>query len=239
MSGGHGGFSGGSAFSGHAFSGAHSSAGLGSRSFNRGSSQRGFSQRGSSQRGLTFRNSSRSLNSRRSFNRNGNLRLRTYGLRNNCFGYACRGFGSPWGYAGFYDPYWFWDSGSSYDNNGDQQGENGLANEMNQQGVDEQSQRQQDDQGSYAQSTPPRHQPERTEAAPSTVLVFRDQHKQEVQNYAIVGETLWNFAPQRTEKIPLDNLDIPATTKTNEDRGVDFRVPVTMGRLTLQIQSVD
>ena len=32
------------------------------------------------------------------------------------------------------------------------------------------------------------------------VLVFRDQHKQEVRNYAIVGQTLWNFASQRTRK---------------------------------------
>jgi hypothetical protein len=98
---------------------------------------------------------------------------------------------------------------------------------------------QQGDQGGYARLAPPQHKEERTVAAPPTVLVYRDRHREEVQNYAIVGETLWNFAPQRTEKIPLDDLDIPATTKTNEDRGVDFRVPVTQGRLTLQIQSVD
>ena len=60
---------------------------------------------------------------------------------------------------------------------------------------------------------------------PPTVLVFRDQHQQEVQNYAIVGQTLWNFAPQRTQKIPLSDLDVAATTKANDDRGVDFRVP--------------
>ncbi len=60
---------------------------------------------------------------------------------------------------------------------------------------------------------------------PNTVLVFRDQHKQEVSNYAIVGQTLWNFAPQHTQKIPLADLDLPATTKANEDIGVTFRVP--------------
>jgi hypothetical protein len=59
------------------------------------------------------------------------------------------------------------------------------------------------------------------------VLVFRDQHKQEVHNYAIIGQTLWNFAPQRTEKIPLSDLDLPATTKANDDRGLTFRVPGT------------
>ncbi len=40
----------------------------------------------------------------------------------------------------------------------------------------------------------PRTQEEVTEAAPATVLVFRDEHKQEIHNYAIVGETLWNFS---------------------------------------------
>ena len=65
----------------------------------------------------------------------------------------------------------------------------------------------------------------RTEAAPATVIVFRDQHKEEIQNYAIIGQTLWDFAPQHTQKIPLSDLDIPATTKANEDRGVNFNIP--------------
>jgi hypothetical protein len=60
---------------------------------------------------------------------------------------------------------------------------------------------------------------------PATLLVFRDQHTQEVHNYAIIGQTLWSFAPQRTQKIPLSDLDIPATTKANDDRGVTFRLP--------------
>jgi hypothetical protein len=86
--------------------------------------------------------------------------------------------------------------------------------------------RQQSDQDVYANSAPaqPREQ-DPVESLPATVLVFRDQHKQEVQNYAIVGQTLWNFAPQHTQKIPLSDLDLPATTKANDERGVDFRVP--------------
>lgn len=60
---------------------------------------------------------------------------------------------------------------------------------------------------------------------PSTVLVFRDQRHREIQNYAIVGSTLWNFTPQRTEKIPIAELDVPATIKANDERGVDFKLP--------------
>lgn len=58
-----------------------------------------------------------------------------------------------------------------------------------------------------------------------TVLVFRDKHTQEIQNYAIVRNTLWVFTELRAWKIPIANLDVPATTKANEDRGIDFQLP--------------
>ncbi len=99
---------------------------------------------------------------------------------------------------------------------------------MNAQSLDEQRMRQQSDQDVYANSAPAQsreREEEPTQPAEPTVLVFRDQHKQEVQNYAIVGQTLWIFAPQHTQKIPLSDLDLPATTKANDERGVDFRVP--------------
>jgi len=58
-----------------------------------------------------------------------------------------------------------------------------------------------------------------------TVLVFRDGHQQEVTNYAIVGQTVYVF-DKRTQKIALTDLDVAATVKVNDDRGVDFHVPV-------------
>jgi hypothetical protein len=201
---GHGGFAGRS--SGHGFSGARSSSGFAARS---------------SARGLGSRESFSSRNSGRF--RGG--RGRTFGFRNNCNGFGCRGrYGYPWWYAGAFDPYWWWDSGSTYDE--DREREIGLANEMNAQSLDEQRMREQGDQDVYARSAPPpSHDEERSEAAPATVLVFRDQRRQEVQNYAIVGQTLWSFAPQHTQKISLSDLDLPATTKANDERGVDFRLP--------------
>ena len=57
-----------------------------------------------------------------------------------------------------------------------------------------------------------------------TVLVFRDGHQQEVTNYAIVGQTVYVF-DKRTQKIALTDLDVAATIKLNDDRGVDFHVP--------------
>jgi len=58
----------------------------------------------------------------------------------------------------------------------------------------------------------------------STVLVFRDGHQQEVSNYAIMGQTVYVF-DMRTQKIALGDLDVPATIKANDDRGVEFQLP--------------
>jgi hypothetical protein len=67
-------------------------------------------------------------------------------------------------------------------------------------------------------------------AQPSTVLVFKDGHQTEVQNYAIVGDTLFDLAEHRSHKILLADLDLPATRKANDERGVDFQVPVAATR---------
>ncbi|MGA2354391.1 MAG: hypothetical protein ABSG02_07835 [Terriglobales bacterium] len=61
---------------------------------------------------------------------------------------------------------------------------------------------------------------------PATALVFRDQHVEEVHNYAIAGGTLWVLNDhQAGKKIPLAQLDLDATVKMNDQRGVDFQVP--------------
>lgn len=62
-------------------------------------------------------------------------------------------------------------------------------------------------------------------AQPQTVLVFKDGHQLEIENYAIVGDTLYNLTGDRRLKIPLSDLDLDATTKANDDRGIDFEVP--------------
>jgi len=68
-------------------------------------------------------------------------------------------------------------------------------------------------------------EPQKSESSEPTTIVFRDEHSEQVQNYAIVGQTLWIFDEQHARKVPLADLDVPATTKANEDRGVDFRLP--------------
>lgn len=71
---------------------------------------------------------------------------------------------------------------------------------------------------SIAADLPPTEQPK-------TMLVFKDGHHQEVENYAIVGDTLWDLTGDRRHKIALSDLDLDATVKANDDRGIDFAVP--------------
>ena len=58
-----------------------------------------------------------------------------------------------------------------------------------------------------------------------TILVFRDGHRSEMQNYAIVGKTLWVFTEQRAQKIPVSDLDVEATRRVNAERGVEIPFP--------------
>jgi hypothetical protein len=57
------------------------------------------------------------------------------------------------------------------------------------------------------------------------VLVYRDGHQGEVENYAVLGQTLYLFAAQTTRRIPLADLDLEATQTLNKERGVDFVPP--------------
>lgn len=228
FSGGHAGFSGGHAGSAtRSFSGSHSAPSA-SRTFS-SPARPGFS------RGPFLHDGFRSRNGFGHRGRPG------WGFRNNCRGYGCGSYGYryPWYGAGYYDP-WLWDwwnSDSSYDQ--DYNNNLAIANEMNRQSLEQQQMWRQEqadgDQDTYAprsHSAPPA--PSNQSPAvdppppiiPPTVLVFHDQHQQEIQNYAIVGQTLWNFGAQRTQKIPLSDLDLTATQKANDDRGVTFRLPL-------------
>jgi hypothetical protein len=57
------------------------------------------------------------------------------------------------------------------------------------------------------------------------VLVFLDRHIQEVKNYAVAHEMLIVLDGGRRTKYPLADIDLAATMKLNDERGVDFEVP--------------
>jgi len=66
-------------------------------------------------------------------------------------------------------------------------------------------------------------------AQPSTILIFKDGHKQEVSNYAILGANLFDLTPGHRLKIALSDLDLDATQKANDDQGIEFNLPEPPG----------
>ena len=65
---------------------------------------------------------------------------------------------------------------------------------------------------------------------PPAVLVFRDGHNEEVERYMIKGDVIftdtnyWSTGSW-TKKVPVAELDVPATRQLNEERGGKFSLP--------------
>jgi hypothetical protein len=67
------------------------------------------------------------------------------------------------------------------------------------------------------------------EMAPA-ILVYRDGHIEEVSSYSIIGRMIYTKADYWTagawtRTIQIADLDIPATLKQNQQRGVKFELP--------------
>jgi hypothetical protein len=63
--------------------------------------------------------------------------------------------------------------------------------------------------------------------SPATVFIFKDGHKIETQNYAIQGQTLFDFSNNHLTKVKLAELDLDATRKANDDLGITVKLPST------------
>jgi hypothetical protein len=63
-----------------------------------------------------------------------------------------------------------------------------------------------------------------TESEPVT-LVFKDgRPPEQVHNYLMTRTTIY-VQDEHRRSIPVDQLDLAATAKTNQDAGIDFQVP--------------
>jgi hypothetical protein len=78
-----------------------------------------------------------------------------------------------------------------------------------------------------SRGAPPGPSAAAAEKPPATLLVYRDGHQVEVQDYAILGKTLWVFSAQSSRQVSLADLDLATTERVNTDRGVDFTAPAT------------
>jgi hypothetical protein len=60
--------------------------------------------------------------------------------------------------------------------------------------------------------------------SPATVFIFKDGHQFETRNYAIMGQTLYDFSATSLKKVQLSDLDAAATVKANDDRGITVKL---------------
>lgn len=63
------------------------------------------------------------------------------------------------------------------------------------------------------------------DGGPATVFIFKDGHQIETHNFAIMGETLYDFSGTVLKKTQLTDLDKTATVKANDDRGITVKLP--------------
>jgi len=61
--------------------------------------------------------------------------------------------------------------------------------------------------------------------SPAAVFIFKDGHKIQTQNYAIQGQTLFDFSNHKLTKIQLGELDLAATKKANDELGIPLKLP--------------
>jgi hypothetical protein len=81
-----------------------------------------------------------------------------------------------------------------------------------------------------ARSSPRITQPPAQTELPLAVLIFKDGHREQAPEYAIVGNTIYASANcwqtgHWTRNIQLSSLDIPATVQANHENGVKFTLP--------------
>jgi hypothetical protein len=67
--------------------------------------------------------------------------------------------------------------------------------------------------------------PPKEDDSPATVFIFKDGSQIETRNFAIMGQTLYDFSSKQLKKIELADLDKTATTKANDDRGIQVKLP--------------
>ena len=67
--------------------------------------------------------------------------------------------------------------------------------------------------------------PPKEDNSPSAVFIFKDGHKLETRNFAIMGTTLYDLSSSTVKKVSLVDLNKDATIKENDDRGIQIKLP--------------
>jgi hypothetical protein len=150
--------------------------------------------------------------------------------------YYRRGYGYGYPYASWvwYDPGWYGasdsfgaQSGAAYVDVPSNSANSYVADEQQREidRLDEEVARLRAERESGADGNSMRQSPSKALIDAETVIVYRNHHTEGINNYAIVGKTLWVFTEERARKIPIAELDRLATMQANDARGIDFKLP--------------
>ena len=146
-----------------------------------------------------------------------------HGFRRGWYGYG------SYPYYGWYSPfYWDWAS-SSYDQSDNDYAQYQTMNDINRLADEVQQLREERETRAAApQPAPSPQQPAKLQQQQEDlpiIVVFLDKRIQEVKNYAVANEMLVVLDGNRKKKYPLADIDLAATMKLNDERGVEFDVP--------------
>lgn len=72
------------------------------------------------------------------------------------------------------------------------------------------------------QSFAPPRPPEPAPPVVPVTVVLRNGQKLQVQNYAVMGQTFWDFTKQPVRKIPISNIDVAASSEATSASGGEF-----------------
>jgi hypothetical protein len=142
----------------------------------------------------------------------------------SCFGGPCA---RRW-WAGSWYPYagWWYGDWGEYDNGAQPYyppADSGETGQIEQQQAEISQLR--EEVAELQRARAPAEEPSSTTESEPTELIFRDKHTEDVENYAIMGQSLWVLTSGEAKRIPLSDLDVAATKKVNQDRGVEFKIP--------------
>jgi len=138
-----------------------------------------------------------------------------------------RGWYGAYPYYGWYSPFWDWTSSSYDQQENDNYAQYQTMNEINRLADEVQELRgERESRATAPQPAPqPQQQAKLQQEDLPVILVFLDKRIQEVKNYAVANEMLVVLDGNRKKKYPLADIDLAATMKLNDERGVDFEVP--------------
>lgn len=89
-----------------------------------------------------------------------------------------------------------------------------------------------------AAAAQPQSSPESYGDHDTITLIFKDgRPPEQIHNYALTPTTLYVLRGDRRQDIPVDQIDLAATEKANQDTGVDFQLPRFPNRQTTQPSS--